>query len=150
MSEAARPFVIGMADDDAEDCLLVRDAVRETKLPHVLRVVADGEELLEYLDRQGQYADGGAPRPDLILLDLNMPKKDGREVLRHLKSEPRLRTIPVVVLTTSASEDDVTYCYDKGASSFVSKPSTYRAWIDVVHDLCSYWFRLVTLPSCRP
>jgi len=147
MSQAARPFVILMADDDAEDCLLVRDAVEETGLPHLLRFVADGEELLEYLNRQGQYVDGRAPRPDLILLDLNMPKKDGREVLRQLKSDPGLRPIPVVVLTTSASEDDVAYCYEMGASSFVSKPATFRAWIDVVRNLCSYWFKLVTLPS---
>jgi CheY-like chemotaxis protein len=147
MCQAGRSFVILMADDDAEDCLLVRDALEETKLPHSLRFAADGEEVLEYLHRQGQYADGRAPRPDLILLDLNMPKKDGREVLRHLKADRRLRTIPVVVLTTSASEDDVAYCYEMGASSFVSKPVTYRAWIDVVRNLCSYWFQLVTLPS---
>jgi CheY-like chemotaxis protein len=150
MCQSRKPFVIVMADDDAEDCLLVRDAIGETGLLHGLYFVADGEELLDYLCCQGKYANGRAPRPDLILLDLNMPRKDGREALRHLKSDPQLRSIPVVVLTTSTAEDDVVYCYAMGASSFVSKPVTYRAWIDMVRHLSSYWFNLVRLPSTRP
>ena len=147
MSQSEAPFVILMADDDAEDCLLVKEAVAETQLPHVLRFVADGEELLEYLNRTGRYANGGAPRPNLILLDLNMPRKDGREVLGYLQKDAGFKTIPVVVLTTSASEDDVNYCYRNGANSFVCKPATFRAWIDTIRTLCSYWFQLVNLPS---
>jgi CheY-like chemotaxis protein len=150
MCQGGRRFVILMADDDAEDCLLVRDAVEETRLPHQVRFVPDGEELLDYLKRQGQYAEEHSPRPDLILLDLNMPKKDGREVLRQLKCDPRLRAIPVVVLTTSTSEDDVAYCYQTGASSFLSKPVSYRAWIEMIGNLFSYWFQLVKLPTDQP
>lgn len=150
MAEDQRPFVVLVADDDAEDCLLVRDAVAEGGLPHVLRFVHDGEDLFDYLDRRGKYAGGSVPRPDLLLLDLNMPRKDGREALRQLKADPRFRAIPVVVLTTSVAEDDVTYCYQTGAASFVAKPSTYRAWIELVRGLCTYWFQLVRLPTERP
>lgn len=150
MCQDARPFVVLMADDDAEDCLLVRDAAAEARLAHVFRFVSDGEALFDYLGRRGPFAEESAPRPDLVLLDLNMPKKDGRETLRQLKADPRFRDIPVVVLTTSTTEDDVAYSYRSGASSFVVKPATYQAWIDLVRDLCDYWFRLVRLPRERP
>jgi CheY-like chemotaxis protein len=147
MPPSDAPFVILVADDDAEDCLLIKEAVAETGIPHVIRFVADGAELLEYLNRTGRYANGGAPRPSLILLDLNMPRKDGREVLGDLRGDDRFKTIPVVILTTSASEDDVSYCYRNGANSFVCKPATFRTWIETVRTLCSYWFQLCNLPS---
>ena len=147
MSQAAGPFVILMADDDADDCLLLEEALGETGAGHVLRCVGDGEELLDYLNRRGEYADGGAPRPDLILLDLNMPKKDGREVLAEIRADARFSVIPVVVLTTSDSEDDVVYCYRNGASAFVCKPATFPSWVETAQTLCSFWFHLARLPS---
>ncbi len=147
MARPSRPFTILMADDDADDCLLVSDALRETGQTHQLRCVRDGEELTDYLYRRGKYANGrDAPRPDLILLDLKMPKKDGREVLRELKSDPRMRRIPVVALTTSTAEDDVSLSYDIGANSYVTKPVTFRALVDMMNTLSKYWFELVELP----
>ena len=150
MSRDERSLVILMADDDAEDCLLVKEAVEEAGFAHVLRFVADGEELLEYLKGEGRYEAARTPRPDLILLDLNMPRRDGREALQQIKADPRLLDIPVVVLTTSASEDDVSFCYRNGASSFVSKPTSFRDWIDGLRILCSYWFDFVRLPTEGP
>ena len=136
-----------MADDDDEDCLLVRDALTLNVIPHDLRTVADGVELLDYLDRRGKYEDRRqSPRPDLILLDLNMPRKDGREVLGELKADRRWRQIPVVVLTTSTSDDDVSFSYRTGASSYIAKPSTYQAWVELVRTLHKYWFELAQLP----
>ncbi len=140
-------FTILMADDDADDCLLVSDALRETGHKHQLRFVRDGEELADYLLRRGKYANGqDAPFPDLILLDLKMPKKDGREVLHELKSDPRLRRIPVVALTTSTAEDDVRQSYDVGVNSYVTKPVTFRDLVDMMNTLIKYWFELVVLP----
>jgi CheY-like chemotaxis protein len=150
MSRDERPLVILMADDDAEDCLLVKEAIEEAGFCDILRFVADGEELLEYLNRNGRHAVERAPRPDLILLDLNMPRKDGREALRQIKSDPRLQDIPVVVLTTSTSADEVSFCYRNGANSFVCKPTSFRDWIDGLRVLCSYWFNLVRLPGDGP
>jgi CheY-like chemotaxis protein len=121
MAEHSKPYTIPMADDDADDCLLVMDAMQELRLAHDLRFVHDGEELADYLYRRGEYANGqNAPRPDLILLDLKMPKKDGREVLRELKSDPRFRRIPVVALTSSTAADDVAFSYDAGVNSYVT------------------------------
>ncbi len=147
MAGAERTFLILMADDDTEDCLLVRDAVAEQGLPCALTCVPHGEALLEYLRRQEGYREAAAP--DLILLDLSMPLKDGREALREMKADPRLCAIPVVVLTTSSAEDDVGFCYRHGAASFVPKPSTYRDWLDLVAGLWRYWFQLVRLPNAR-
>lgn len=147
MPEAPKSYTIVMADDDPEDCLLVKDALSETGLRHDLRTVSDGEELLDYLHRRNDYTSPpSAPRPDLLLLDLNMPKKDGREVLRELKADPRLQRIPVVVLTTSTSEDDVSFCYDTGASSFCTKPVTFRGLVELMEILSKYWFEHVELP----
>lgn len=144
----AKTFTILMADDDAEDHLLVRDALRETGLGHDLRVVSDGEELLDYLYRRDKYRTlPNAPRPDLVLLDLNMPKKDGREVLREIKADGKLPRIPIVVLTTSTADDDVGFSYDMGASSYITKPVTFRAWVNLIHTLSKYWFELVKLPT---
>ena len=148
MSELAKRRIILMADDDVEDCQLVRDALSEAGRSHDLRTVRDGEELLDYLRHCGQYVGGhDAPRPDLILLDFKMPRKDGREALREIKADPRLRLIPVVVLSTSTIEDDVAFSYDTGANSFIAKPATFRQWVESVKILCEYWFDIVELPS---
>jgi CheY-like chemotaxis protein len=133
-----------MADDDEDDRLLTRDALRESRLANELYFVRDGEELLEFLYQRGQFA--SAPRPGLILLDLNMPRKDGREALREIKADPNLRCIPVVVLTTSKEEADIYRSYDLGANSFVTKPVTFDGLIDVMRGLGTYWFEIVDLP----
>ncbi|MEN6498066.1 MAG: response regulator [Thermoguttaceae bacterium] len=147
MCTAPKAFTLLMADDDVEDCLLVREALLETRVNCELHVVNDGEELLDYLHGRGKYAEPRtAPHPDLLLLDLRMPKKDGREVLVDLKADRHLPPIPVVVLTTSTADDDVAYCYRLGASSYIPKPATFQAWVDLMRTLSKYWFELVKLP----
>jgi CheY-like chemotaxis protein len=140
------PIVILMADDDADDRLLARDAMKESRLGNPFYVVEDGRELMDYLRRVGKYATQEAPRPGLILLDLNMPRMDGREALREIKSDPDLRCIPVVVLTTSKTEEDVLRSYDLGANSFITKPVTFERLVEIVCALGSYWFNIVHLP----
>jgi CheY-like chemotaxis protein len=136
-----------MADDDADDCLLVQEALRESKQPHDLRIVRDGQQLLDYLRGRGEYQESNhAPRPDLILLDLKMPRKDGREALSELKADPRLRSIPIVVFTTSTARDDIGFCYRMGVNSYVTKPATFRGLVDLLSTLSKYWFELVELP----
>jgi CheY-like chemotaxis protein len=148
MSDIDKRRTILMADDDAEDCQLVRDALRETGQLHDLRFVRDGEELFDYLRYHGEYEDPGiAPRPDIILLDLKMPRKDGREVLREIKSDAQLRVIPVIVLTTSTAEDDILASYDMGVNSYITKPVTFRHWVEIVKIICEYWFDVAALPS---
>jgi CheY-like chemotaxis protein len=147
MAKPAGCCTILMADDDAEDCLLVEEALREIKYTQELRFVRDGEELLDYLWHRGNYqAARLAPRPDLILLDLKMPKKDGRETLHDLKADPRLQTIPIVVLTTSTAEDDINFCYRLGVNSYITKPNTFSGLVDLMASLLKYWFELVELP----
>jgi CheY-like chemotaxis protein len=151
MSESGKRRMILMADDDAEDCQLVRDALGETGQTHDLRTVRDGEELFDYLRHRGEYENGrAAPRPDLILLDFKMPRKDGREALSELKADPQLRRIPVVVLTTSAVEDDIAFSYDMGVNSFITKPTTFRRWVEIIKTLGKYWFEVVELPPGEP
>ena len=136
-----------MADDDEEDCMLAREALAESRLANKLLFVQDGEELMDYLYRRGQYAqESNSPRPGLILLDLNMPKKDGREALREIKTDPNLRQIPVLVLTTSKAEEDIYSSYDLGASSFITKPVTFSALVQVIKTIGIYWFEIVELP----
>jgi CheY-like chemotaxis protein len=136
-----------MADDDAEDCLLVRDAMGEAGWRCDLRFVRDGEELFDYLRQTGEFAGSQAgPRPDLILMDLRMPRKDGREALRELKADPHFRQIPVVALTTSTASDDVAYCYDAGVNAYITKPATFRALVEVLRALGKYWLEVVELP----
>jgi len=136
-----------MADDDEDDCMLAREALTESRLANDLYIVRDGEELMDYLYRRGQYANPNiSPRPDLILLDLNMPKKDGREALREIKNNPELRRIPVVVLTTSKAEEDIYRSYDLGANSFIIKPVTFAALVEVMKTIGKYWFEIVELP----
>jgi CheY-like chemotaxis protein len=140
-------IVVLMADDDEDDVLLTREALEESKLANDFRSVSDGVELLEFLNRQGRYADPAlSPTPGLILLDLNMPRMDGREALRMIKGDERLRQIPIVVLTTSEADADVVRSYDLGANSFVTKPVTFEKLVDVVQMLTTYWFEIVALP----
>ncbi|MBN1589632.1 MAG: response regulator [Pirellulales bacterium] len=145
----ATPFHILMADDDPDDCLLFREAITASGLPHRLHTVPDGEALLDYLDSLFQDNGQSAFRPDLILLDLNMPRKDGRETLRLLKRDQRLQRIPIVVLTTSIAETDISLAYETGASSYISKPATFQGWIELAVALSGYWFQLVELPPWR-
>jgi len=145
----AASITILMADDDEDDRLLTADALRRSRLINDLRFVVDGQDLMQYLRREGPYGSGGAdaPRPGLILLDLNMPKKDGREALAEIKHDPDLRSIPVVVLTTSKAEEDIVRTYELGVNSFVSKPVTFEELAEVMRALACYWFDLVELPQ---
>ncbi len=141
------PITILMADDDPDDRALTQDALQEGRLINDIRFVEHGEELLDYLRHQGKYAPPAeAPRPGLILLDLNMPRKDGRAVLKDIKSDPALRTIPVVVLTTSKADEDVYRSYDLGVNSYIVKPVTFEALVDILQTLGKYWFEIVELP----
>jgi CheY-like chemotaxis protein len=147
MAERRLPITILIADDDPEDRMLVEDAFVESRITNDLRFVEDGEQLMDYLHRRGRYADpASSPRPGVILLDLNMPKKDGREALKEIKSDPRLRQIPVVVLTTSRAEEDIFRSYDLGVNSFVTKPVTFAAMVELMKTLGKYWFEIVELP----
>jgi len=142
-----KPITILLADDDADDRMLAKDALKESRLANDLRFVENGEELLEYLRRQGQFSEEGkAPTPGLILLDLNMPRKDGREALKEIKSDPNLRHIPIVVLTTSKAEEDIYRTYDLGVNSFITKPVTFDGLVNVMRTLGTYWFEIVELP----
>jgi len=147
MNSTTKPITILLADDDADDRLLTRDAFEESRLRNQLEMVEDGEELMDYLLHRGKYAgDEARPRPSLILLDLNMPRKDGREALKEIKSCSDLRNIPVVVLTTSKAEEDIIRTYDLGVSSFIIKPVTFDGMVDVLKTLGRYWFEIVELP----
>jgi CheY-like chemotaxis protein len=141
-------MTIVVADDDADDRLLIADAFQEARLANPVSFVTDGEELLEYLRGEGKFAArAGKPLPGLILLDLNMPRMDGRRVLMELKASPELRRIPVIVLTTSKAEEDILRTYDLGVNSFISKPVTYDALVEVVRAIKHYWIELVELPE---
>lgn len=144
-----RLITILMADDDEEDCELTRDALQDAQVFNEIRFVSDGEELMDYLRRSGRYADSSdsAPRPGIILLDLNMPKKDGREALAEIKADDSLRRIPIVVLTTSKDEEDVLRTYDLGVSSFITKPVTFAGLVEVMRTWRRYWFEIVELPN---
>lgn len=148
MNQHGKPITILMAEDDADDRLLTKQALADQRLANDLHFVEDGEELLDYLHQRGPYADGAsAPRPGLILLDLNMPKKDGREALAEIKADPSLRRIPIVVLTTSKADEDILRSYDLGASSYIMKPVTFEGLANVVKVLGQYWFEIVELPT---
>jgi CheY-like chemotaxis protein len=148
MNNDSRSITILMADDDADDRFMTRDAFLESRLANDLRFVEDGEELMDYLCRRNQYSDPAqSPRPGMILLDLNMPRKDGREALAEIKADPELRQIPVVVLTTSRAEEDIFRTYDLGANSFIVKPVAFESLVVAVKTLGHYWFKIVELPS---
>jgi CheY-like chemotaxis protein len=143
------PITILMADDDEDDRDLARDALLEARVANPLRFVVDGQDLLDYLRREGAYADPSvdAPRPGIILLDLNMPKKNGREALAEIKADDSLKRIPIVVLTTSKDEQDVLTTYHLGANSFITKPVTFAGLVEVMRAWGRYWFELVDLPN---
>ena len=148
MSDGGRPVSILMADDDPEDRMLAQEALEEARLANGLQFVEDGEELLDYLNHRGQYTDSESfPRPGLILLDLNMPRMDGREALEKIRADPDLHQIPVVVLTTSKAEEDIFRTYDLGGSSFITKPVEFEGLVQVMKVLQKYWFEIVELPS---
>jgi CheY-like chemotaxis protein len=143
----AKPITILMAEDDADDRLMVNEAFQESHVANDMHYVEDGLELLNYLRHQGKYADKASfPVPDLILLDLNMPRKDGREVLQEIKADPLLRHIPVIVLTTSKAEEDIVRSYDIGAASYITKPVTFEALVKIIKGLGEYWVQIVKLP----
>ncbi|MBL9084389.1 MAG: response regulator [Planctomycetales bacterium] len=144
----ARPVTILMADDDADDRLMTREAFEASRLANDLKFVENGVELLDYLYRRGKYSDpASSPRPSIILLDLNMPKKDGREALEEIKKDPNLRGIRVIILTTSKAEEDIYRTYDLGAASYITKPVTFESLVDIIRTLGKYWLEIVELPD---
>jgi CheY-like chemotaxis protein len=138
--------VVLIADDDPDDRELTADALSASASGGEVRCVEDGQELLDYLRREGQYESDAAPRPDVILLDLNMPKRTGAEALADIKADDQLRTIPIVVLSTSSRTEDVRSSYDLGASSYVVKPSSFTGLVEAMRAFERYWFDLVDLP----
>jgi CheY-like chemotaxis protein len=145
-----KPITILMADDDLEDCQMTKEAFEESLLANDLRFVEDGVELMDYLYRRGKFSDPAtSPRPGLILLDLNMPKKDGREALAEIKNDPNLEDIPVVVLTTSKEEEDIYRSYQLHANSYITKPVSFERLVMVVQTLGRYWLEIVELPEGR-
>lgn len=148
MSTNRASITILMADDDEDDRMFAKDALEEARLSNEMYFVEDGEELMDFLNHRNKYADlKGSPRPGLILLDLNMPKKDGREALQEIKADPDLRRIPVVVLTTSKAQEDIYRTYDLGVSSYITKPVSFDGLVDVMKALSRYWFEIVSLPE---
>lgn len=148
MNKGYQSMIILMAEDDPDDRMLVADALEEAHLKNPLEFVEDGEQLMDYLRRRGDYSHlKDTPLPGLILLDLNMPKKDGREALAEIKADEKLHNIPVVILTTSQAEEDVLRTYDLGVNSFISKPVTFDGLVDIIKTLGHYWFEIVTLPK---
>ena len=147
MKTEGKMITIVLADDDPDDRKMTEDAFAENRLANQLHCVEDGEELMDYLHRCGKYENlRNEPLPGLILLDLNMPRKDGREALREIKADPNLRRIPVVVLTTSKAEEDIVRSYDLGVNSYVTKPVTFKSLVELVKVLDRYWFEVVELP----
>ena len=138
------PIEILLVEDNPGDVRLTQEAIREAKIRNKLNVVNDGEQAVAYVRRQGDYSD--QPRPDLILLDLNLPKKDGREVLQELKTDPDLHRIPVVVLTSSAAEQDILRTYDLYANAYVTKPVDLEQFMHVVSSIQDFWLNIVKLP----
>lgn len=147
MSVSTKSLTILVADDDEDDRDLIRKAWQKTRAANDLRFVEDGEQLMDYLNQEGSYRDpASAPRPAVILLDLNMPRKDGREALRDIKADPALRQIPIIILTTSQADEDIFRSYDLGANSYIAKPVTFGALVDVLQVLGNYWIDIVNLP----
>lgn len=145
MKLKAKSITILLAEDDPDDRLLVKEAFEENHLLNVLETVEDGEQLMDYLHKKGDYINKGIP--SLILLDLNMPKKNGTEALKEIKADPQLRRIPIVVLTTSKAEEDIVRTYDLGVNSFIVKPVTFDSLVELVKHLGNYWFQIVELPE---
>jgi CheY-like chemotaxis protein len=147
MKKEGKMISIVLADDDPDDRKLTQDAFSENRLANEFHTVEDGEELMDYLLRRGKYESmKGDALPGLILLDLNMPRKDGREALKEIKAHPDLRRIPIVVLTTSKAEEDILRSYDLGVNSYVTKPVTFKSLVELIKVLGRYWFEVVELP----
>jgi CheY-like chemotaxis protein len=142
---AGQPIEVLLVEDDPGDVLLIEEAFADNKLLNNLNIVNDGEQALAYLRREGEYAE--APRPDLVLLDLNLPRKDGREVLQEVKTDESLRTIPVVVLTTSEAEEDVLRSYQLHANAYVPKPVDFDRFVSIVRQIDDFFVSVVRLPS---
>ena len=148
LTKEAKPITILIADDDPDDRQMTKEALEENYLLNDLRFVENGEELMQYLNREGPFANASnSPRPGLILLDLNMPKKDGREALKEIKSDPRLKRIPVIVLTTSKTEEDILRTYNLGVNCFITKPVSFKDLLEVTKSIGRYWFEIVELPK---
>lgn len=148
MIAVTKPHIILMAEDDSDDRLLAQDALMESGLATDVHFVEDGVELMDYLTRRNKFSQlANTPRPGLIILDLNMPKKDGREALREIRANPELRKIPVVVFTTSTADSDIARVYELGANSFISKPVAFNSLVGVMKAISQYWFHVVVLPA---
>ncbi len=148
MNKLENNALILIAEDDPDDRLLIKEALEENNVPSTVHFVEDGEELLNYLYNRDQYHNKiDLQKPAIIILDLNMPKKDGREVLKELKSIPELKYIPIVILTTSSDEEDIKYTYAMGASSFITKPSSFDSMVDMMRVIKEYWLGVTELPS---
>ena len=148
MNKNGKPIAILVADDDPDDRLMIKEALKEARLANGIDFVEDGVELMDYLQRRGSYADRpGSSAPDLLLLDLNMPRKDGREALAEIRTDPDLKRIPVIVLTTSAAEEDIVGTYDLGASSFITKPVSFDDLVRTMKTMTDYWLQIVSLPQ---
>lgn len=146
--KSAKPITILIAEDDPDDRKMTKEAFDECYLANDVRFVEDGVELLDYLNRRGKYSDpASSPFPGLLLLDLNMPRKDGREALREIKKDPKLKNLRVIILTTSKAEEDIHKSYDLSASSYITKPVTFAALLDVIKALGKYWLEIVELPN---
>ncbi len=142
-------MLVLMIDDDEDDCVLVQDAFKENRFANEVRCLKDGSEAMDFLLHKGRYQKEKKENPGLILLDLNMPGMDGRQMLKEIKSIPHLRAIPVVILTTSKEEQDILRTYNLGANSYITKPVTFQKLVEVVKSLGKYWFDIVELPSKR-
>ena len=145
MDDNTRPIEILLVEDNEGEARLVQEAMRDAKMRNHMHMVEDGVEAMEFLRRQGRFGD--APRPDLVLLDLNLPRKDGRQVLAEMKTDPMLKRIPVVVLTTSNAEQDVLSAYDLHANCYVTKPVDFDKFMYVVRQIDEFWVKVVTLPE---
>jgi len=144
-NENGHPIEVLLVEDNPGDVRLTREALKEGKVRNNLSVVGDGVEALAFLHREGSYS--SAPRPDIILLDLNLPRKDGRQVLAEVKADPELRRIPIVVLTTSKAEEDILKTYELHANCFITKPVDFEHFIKVVQSIESFWLSIVQLPG---
>ena len=145
IDHTAVPITVLIADDDPDDRLLARDAFLECRFPNAISYVEDGEELMDYLNHRGRFAKSSLP--GLILLDLNMPRKNGFEALREIKATPELRHIPIIILTTSSEKEDITAAYNAGASSYIEKPVSFEGLVEVMRRIQLYWLEMVAMPS---
>jgi CheY-like chemotaxis protein len=151
MNKSNQPIRIVVADDDADDRMMIKDAFEESKLGNPVDFVEDGVELMEYLNRTGKWTHlANQPFPGFILLDLNMPRKDGRTVLKEIKESTELHRIPIVILTTSKAEEDIIRTYNLGVNSFICKPVSFDKLVDIVKTVGHYWIEIVALPpECK-